>query len=139
MKKLMVFLVAIGMLFLSAGAGLGEHHEIKIQEKDGIGKYLSDTEGRTLYWFKNDSPGKSACSGGCVAMWPLYYRETVAAPMGIEGSDFGTITRDYGTKQTTFRGYPLYYFVNDKQAGDTSGQGANSVWYVVNPDNFPPK
>jgi predicted lipoprotein with Yx(FWY)xxD motif len=139
MKKLTVFLVVIGMLFLSAGAVMGKHHEIKIQEKQGIGKYLTDTEGKTLYWFKKDSPGKSACSGGCVALWPLYYRETVAPPTGIQGSDFGTITREDGKKQTTFRGYPLYYFVNDKQAGDTGGQGANNVWYVVNPDNFPPK
>jgi len=108
------------------------------QGKAGIGKYLTDTEGKALYQFKKDSPGTSACTGPCLEKWPIYYRETVAAPKGIK-EDFGTITREDGKKQTTFRGYPLYYWNNDKKTGETTGQGVNSVWYVINPDNFPPK
>jgi len=53
--------------------------------------------------------------------------------------DFGTITREDGKKQTTFRGYPLYYWGGDKAQGDTAGQGVNNVWYVIDPANFPPK
>jgi predicted lipoprotein with Yx(FWY)xxD motif len=93
----------------------------------------------TLYWFKNDSPGKSACAGPCVEKWPIYYRETVAAGEGTAAADFGTITREDGKKQTTFRGYPLYYWVGDKTKGDTAGQGMNNVWYVIDPAAFPPK
>jgi predicted lipoprotein with Yx(FWY)xxD motif len=74
-----------------------------------------------------------------VEKWPIYYREMVAAAKELKAEDFGTITREDGKKQTTFRGYPLYYWMNDKQAGDTTGQGVNDVWFVVNPDNFPPK
>ena len=40
--------------------------------------------------------------------------------------------------QTTFMGYPLYYYIKDKAPGDTTGQGVNSVWFVVNPGNFHP-
>lgn len=139
MKKMIMFMVVIGMLLLGVSVVMGMHHAIKIQEKEGIGKYFTDTEGKTLYWFKKDSPGKSACSGPCLEKWPIYYRETVAAPKGIKEEEFGTITREDGKKQTTFRGYPLYSWINDKQKGETNGQGVNNVWYVINPDNFPPK
>ena len=102
-----MFLVVIGMLLLSVGMVMGKHHAVKIQEKAGIGSYFTDTEGKTLYWFKKDAPGKSACSGPCVEKWPLYYRETVAAPQGVKADEFGTITREDGKKQTTFRALPL--------------------------------
>jgi predicted lipoprotein with Yx(FWY)xxD motif len=139
MKKTMMFLVVIGILIGGVSVVMGMHHAIKIQEKAGIGKYLTDTEGKTLYWFKKDSPGKSTCSGACLEKWPIYYRETVAAPKGIKAADFGTITREDGKKQSTFRGYPIYYWANDKKAGDTTGQGVNNVWNVINPDTCPKK
>jgi predicted lipoprotein with Yx(FWY)xxD motif len=136
MKKMMMFLVVIGMLFAGVCVVMGMHHEIKIQQKAGIGKYLTDTEGKTLYWFKNDSPGKSTCSGPCLEKWPIYYREAVAVPAGMKANEFATITRADGKKQTAFRGMPLYYWVNDTQAGQTGGQGVNNLWYVIDPDNF---
>jgi predicted lipoprotein with Yx(FWY)xxD motif len=139
MKKMMTFLVVISMLLFSVGVVMGMHHAIKIKEKGEIGKYFTDTEGKTLYSFKKDSPGTSACSGPCLEKWPIYYRETVAAPEGINAEEFGTITREDGQKQTTFRGYPLYYWINDKEAGETNGQGVNNVWYVINPNDFPSK
>ena len=139
MKKLIMLLVVVGMMVWGISTAMGMHHAIKIQEKEGIGKYLTDTEGKALYWFKKDSSGNSACAGPCLEKWPLYYRETIAAPKEIEAADFGTITREEGKKQTTFRGYPLYYWINDKQPGDTTGQSVNNVWFVINPDNFPPK
>ena len=139
MKKILWSFAAVCMLLFGIGTAMGMHHAVKIQEKEGTGKYLTDTEGKTLYWFKKDSSGKSSCSGPCLEKWPIYYRETVAAPKDIKAEDFGTITREDGKKQTTFRGYPLYYWVNDKKAGETNGQGVNSVWFVINPDNFPPK
>jgi len=127
-------------VFLAAGGGaLAMDHAVKKMTKDGVGNYLADAKGMTLYWFKKDSPGKSACAGPCVEKWPIYYRETVAAGEGTKAEDFGTITREDGMKQTTFRGYPLYYWVGDKAPGDANGQGVNNVWYVIDPGNFPPK
>ncbi len=140
MKRIALGLFGLGLLFLlGTGLAMAADHAVKMQTKEGIGKYLTDAEGKTLYWFKKDSPGKSACTGPCVEKWPLYYREMVAAGKELKAGDFGSITREDGKKQTTFRGYPLYYWMNDKQAGDTTGQGVNDVWFVVNPDNFPPK
>lgn len=139
MRKMYVFFIGLLSLVVFSGAAMAMHHEVKIAEKAEIGKYLTDTEGKTLYWFKKDSPGKSACSGPCVDKWPVYFRDKVKPPEGISDKDFSTITREDGKKQTTFRGYPLYYWAGDTKKGDTNGQGFNGVWFVVNPGDFPPK
>ena len=118
---------------LAAGLAYADHHAVKVAKKDGIGSYLTDIKGMTLYYFKKDSPGKSACEGPCVENWPLFFRETIAPKDGLAASDFGTITRPDGKKQTTYKGMPLYYFVKDTKPGDTLGQGVKDVWYVVNP------
>lgn len=130
--RLLQVAVMAGVLVL-AGAAYGAHHEVKVAKKDGVGTYLTDNNGMTLYYFKKDSAGKSVCEGPCVEKWPLYYQETVAAKDGLKAEDFGTITRADGKKQTTYKGMPLYYFFKDAKAGDTAGQGVNDVWYVVNP------
>ena len=62
-------------------------------------------------------------------------------PQGVacaHGEHVGTITRDDGTTQTTYKGYPLYYWQNDKKRGDVTGQDVGKVWYVIDPAKFPP-
>jgi predicted lipoprotein with Yx(FWY)xxD motif len=126
-------LAVVAVAFLSAGIALADHHAVKVATKDGVGSFLTDIRGMTLYTFKKDTPGKSACEGECVAKWPLYYVEQAAAKDGLKDADFGTITRADGRKQTTYKGMPLYFFAGDKAAGDTNGQGEKDVWYVANP------
>jgi predicted lipoprotein with Yx(FWY)xxD motif len=138
-KKSLIAFVVAGIMVLSIGIAWSMNSGIKIQNKEGIGKYLTDSEGMTLYWFKMDAPGSSACTGPCIKNWPVYYGESIEAPEGTKKDEFGTITRADGKKQTTFRGYPLYYWVNDTKPGDTNGEGLNGVWFVVKPDSFPPK
>jgi predicted lipoprotein with Yx(FWY)xxD motif len=138
MKKTPLLLIAL-LLAVAPAVTFAMHHEVKIADKPGLGKYLTDAEGKTLYWFKKDAAGKSECSGGCLEKWPAFYRETLAPPAGTVKEDFATITRSDGAKQTTFRGYPLYYWAGDAKAGDTNGQGMMDVWFVVDPGNFPPK
>ncbi|MBS1128568.1 MAG: hypothetical protein H6Q96_948 [Nitrospirae bacterium] len=119
--------------FLAGGIALADHHAVKVAKKDGVGSYLTDIKGMTLYNFKKDTPGKSACEGGCLANWPLYFVESVAAKDGLDAKNFGTITRADGKKQTTYKGMPLYFFIGDKAPGDTNGQGVKDMWSVVNP------
>jgi predicted lipoprotein with Yx(FWY)xxD motif len=139
MKRMYFVFLAILTLIVFSSLAMAMHHAVKIAQKEGVGKYLTDTEGKTLYYFKKDSKGNSACAGPCLEKWPIYFREKVAPPKGISQKKFGTITRADGKKQTTFKGFPLYYWAGDVNAGDTKGQGVNDVWSVVNPDNFPPK
>ena len=132
-KSIVIYAMCVVLSLALAGVALADHHAIKLSEKDGMGKFFADAKGMTLYIFKKDSPGKSVCAGPCVEKWPLYFRETVAVPEGVNAGNFGTITREDGKKQTTYKGWPLYYYAGDKAPGDVLGQGLGNVWYVVNP------
>lgn len=101
-----------------------------------LGKIVVDGKGMTLYYFTKDTKGTktSACTGECLDAWPI----AVAAgdkPVvdGVSGT-VGTIDAPDGSKQLTLNGMPLYYFAQDKEPGDTLGQGLNDVWYVAAPD-----
>lgn len=136
MKSILTTLIVTAAALSFATAALADHHAVKTASKEGLGNYLTDAKGMTLYWFKKDTAGHSACAGECVQKWPLYYREKVAAPAGTAADEFGTITREDGARQTTFRGYPLYYFIQDQAAGEAKGQGIKDVWYVIDPATF---
>jgi predicted lipoprotein with Yx(FWY)xxD motif len=125
-------LAVVVTAFIGASIAYSEG-TVQVAKKQGIGSYLADAKGMTLYIFKRDSPGKSACAGPCVEKWPLFHSEKVTAPVGLKAADFGTITRDDGKKQTTYKGMPLYYFFKDTQRGDTKGQGVGDLWYVATP------
>ena len=78
--------------------------------------------------------GDSKCTGGCLNSWPVFYQEKITVSSGLISSDFGTITRDDGIKQTTYKGWPLYYFSSDVNPGDIKGEGVSKVWFVAKPD-----
>jgi predicted lipoprotein with Yx(FWY)xxD motif len=90
-KKICLGFAVMAVLLLGVNAAMGMQHAVKIQEKEGVGRYFTDTEGKALYWFKKDSVGKSACAGPCLEKWPPYCRDTVAAPSGIKAEDFGIL------------------------------------------------
>ena len=123
-------LTAVFMLVSVAAA-----ETVEVKSKDGVGYYLVDSKGMTLYLFKKDSPGKSTCgtANGCLDRWPVFYGERIEVSGGVSPGAFKTITRDDGNRQTTFKGMPLYYFSNDVAPGDTNGQGINNVWHVATP------
>jgi hypothetical protein len=50
--------------------------------RDGV---LVDGSGRTLYTFDKDAPGKSNCTGGCLAAWPAFTAKPEAAASGEFG------------------------------------------------------
>ena len=101
-----------------------------------VGKYLSGEDGKTLYEFSVDStPNKSACTGSCATNWPPFVLdtgETAVAGAGVTGT-IATFARDDGSTQVSYNGKPLYYFANDKAAGDTNGQGIAGKWKVAAP------
>jgi len=121
---------ALGAVAFAASA---DHHAVKVASKEKVGSYLTDAKGMTLYVFKKDPPGKSACTADCVAKWPLYYREKVGVTGALKDSDFASITREDGQRQSTYKGMPLYYFAGDKAAGDTNGQAVKEVWFAAAP------
>jgi len=101
------------------------------------GTFLTDGSGRTVYLWAKDGMNMSACSGACAAAWPpVPATGTLTAAGGAKASDLGTITRSDGTRQATYDGHPLYYFVGDSAAGQTNGQGSDNFgakWWLVGP------
>jgi predicted lipoprotein with Yx(FWY)xxD motif len=102
-----------------------------------IGQVLVDGSGRTLYLFEADKGTVSSCYNACAQAWPPV--TTTGAPesgTGVSGGLLGTTARTDGTTEVTYAGHPLYYFIADKKAGDTTGQGINQFgakWYVLAP------
>jgi len=101
-----------------------------------LGTVLVDGQGMTLYYYSKDIPGSGAsnCSGQCAVIWPIFFTRDVIVTPPLAASDLSTITRSDGTKQTAYKGWPLYYFQTDTKPGDVSGEGVGQVWYVVRPD-----
>jgi len=107
---------------------------IKIAENSTFGKIITDSNGMTLYFFSKDAKGTSLCTDGCLDNWPVFYEETITVDDGLDAADFGSITRADGSMQTTYKGWPLYYFANDAKPGDTNGDKVLDIWYVAKPD-----
>jgi len=109
---------------------------LALAEVATLGSFVTGANGMTLYIFTPDTATSSACVDQCAANWPpltVAAAGEAAAGSGVTG-EIGTITRADGTLQVTLGGHPLYYFANDKAAGDVNGQGLNDKWYAAGPD-----
>jgi predicted lipoprotein with Yx(FWY)xxD motif len=88
----------------------------------------------TVYLFTKDTTaGESTCEGDCAAAWPpVATAEMPVLPPGIPGT-LGEAARPDGTTQLSYNDIPLYYYAKDAAPGDTTGQDAGDVWYIVTP------
>ncbi len=105
-------------------------------EATSLGKVLTDAKGMTLYYFATDIPGsgKSVCYNQCATFWPIFYTPSPAVSPPLARSDFSVVTRDDGTLQTAYKGWPLYYFARDATPGETKGENVQGNWSVAKPD-----
>lgn len=99
-----------------------------------VGTVLAGEGGKTLYLFEADKGGKPTCSGDCAAAWPPAIASgSVTASGEADQSKIGSVA---GTKQITYAGHPLYYYVKDTDAEDVYGNGIDSFgaeWYALTP------
>jgi predicted lipoprotein with Yx(FWY)xxD motif len=98
----------------SAPTASGQTPPSPVSEQNGM---LVGANGMTLYTFDKDTAGsgKSVCNGPCATNWPP------------------VIQRDDGSSQIAYKGKPLYYWVKDGKAGDTTGDGVMGVWHTARP------
>ncbi|MGH3664053.1 MAG: hypothetical protein ACRDT8_07970 [Micromonosporaceae bacterium] len=111
---------------------------LKVTKLEGWMPFVTNDKGRTIYRFDDDSanPSKSTCFDECAKTW-----EPVLAPNGewriqgdgIDANQVGLIDRPEG-QQVTLDGWPLYYFKNDQELGETSGHGVADKWFAIGPD-----
>ena len=115
----------------SAAASSGGGTTVNMTTINGTA-VLTNSSGKTLYWFAPDTSTKSNCSGSCATYWPPV-TGPVTAGSGVTGT-LGTITRSDGTTQATYDGHPLYTYVGDTAAGQAKGNGLNlsgGLWYEM--------
>lgn len=101
------------------------------------GKILTDGSGRALYLFTREKSDKSDCYDDCAKAWPPFHTKGEPQAKSPTSQDLiGTTKRRDGSTQVTFNGHPLYYYVDEDEAGEVLCQGVNEfggIWYVVSP------
>ena len=127
-------IAAMALFGLGASGAPAGGSKVVVKEAKVKGKtILTATNGHTLYSLSVEKHGKFDCtkSSGCTAIWhPL----KVAAGVKPKGPvKLGTIKRPEGGVQVTYRGLPLYTFVEDTRAGQTEGEGVKDVgtWHAA--------
>jgi predicted lipoprotein with Yx(FWY)xxD motif len=122
-------LTGVAALVFLAGPAFAEDYlggTIKTVEIDGK-QVLTDAKGMTLYIFDKDTAGKSNCNGDCAVKWP----PLMAADDAADEGEFTVVTRDDGSKMWAHESMPLYYWYEDTQPGDISGDGVGGVWHLA--------
>jgi predicted lipoprotein with Yx(FWY)xxD motif len=123
----------------TAGVPVTGEATVNVGNVGTFGSALVDGQGMSLYVFMNDSQngGSSACTADCAAVWPpLLSQGAPVAGTGLDATLLGTITRDDGTMQVTYNGWPLYLYTGDTAPGDATGQAVQDqfgTWYLVSP------
>ena len=128
MRKSITGAIAASILSICVATALAQIAPAKSADTSK-GKALVDAKGLTLYTFDRDATGKSNCNGQCATNWPPLMAGVDAKASG----DWTIVTRDDGGKQWAYKGKPLYYWKDDKKAGDAEGDNRNNIWHVIAP------
>lgn len=113
-----------------AGQGASAKTVMLKTKKTKLGRVLTNAQGFTLYWYAEDTAASSKCTGPCATTWPPLLGKP-QVEMGFKIASLGTITRPDGSIQVTYKGHPLYLYVQDKMAGATTGNGIGGQWHVM--------
>lgn len=138
-----VALVILGLVWFYWMGGLSDYSPSSVQNEQetvvsiGINadfpEFLVGASNMTLYYKEGDL-NSSSCYGQCAVNWPpLLVSGTLVGVNSVQTAALGSIDRTDGTKQATYNGKPLYYWINDKKAGDTTGDGIGGIWSVATP------
>ncbi|HEY7350868.1 MAG TPA: FHA domain-containing protein [Ktedonobacterales bacterium] len=96
---------------------------------------LTNAQGLTLYYFKPDTPDKTACTGACIANWPPLLFDGPGDPTASsELSGTLSIQTSENGAQVAYNGHPLYTFSGDSAPGQTNGEGKAGKWFVATAD-----
>lgn len=98
--------------------------------------YMVDDRGNTLYRFINDKSQQNNFTAEDFSnngVWPIFEEILNSVPSILNPDDFGSIDV-HGRQQLTFKGWPLYYFVQDENRGDNFGVGfpMAGIWPIAN-------
>ncbi|WP_405740741.1 SCO0930 family lipoprotein [Streptomyces sp. NBC_00028] len=121
-------------------ASLASLPGLSTREDPNLGEIVVDKNGMTVYRFLKDTAWPdpiSRCTGACLEKWPAVGPVEANDTKGVVKKGLMSFTRPDGVKQQTINCWPIYTFAQDKEPGDTNGQGVGGTWYAVAPDGKP--
>lgn len=113
-----------------------KHPTLKVVASE-FGKTIADDAGEALYLFDADTTTRSTCYDACAVAWPpLLAKKEPTVSSALDPGLVGTTKRTDGTRQVTYNGHPLYYYVGDSpgviKCQNIFEYGGN--WLVVKPN-----
>jgi len=119
-----------------AGPAPAKGGRLKLKvERVGGKRVLAAANGHTLYSLSVEKKGKFVCtqSSGCLTLWKPLLVPSGGSVVGPANVKLGSIRRPEGSRQVTYRGRPLYTFVEDHGPGKANGEGFKDVgtWHAV--------
>jgi predicted lipoprotein with Yx(FWY)xxD motif len=137
LKRLALALIAFAALSapVAAGAAAPAAKPTLTVRSSAYGKILFDGRGFVLYAFTKDAKNRSNCFGDCARAWPPYIaRGALRVGSGLDQAKLGTTKRPDGSRQVTYGGRPLYYYVGDDSVGEIRCQNVyeyGGLWLVL--------
>ena len=148
--------IGVTLPYSAAAQSLNRVTTLAVTADPVLGNILTDSAGFALYYFDDPTTptgiDPTKCLNGplvgngatgkvltCLMAWPpLLSSDVPVTPVGLTG-ELGVIDRaDFNNvKQVTYNGAPLYYFVGDREPGDTRGNGSTAFgggWPIVKVD-----
>ncbi len=137
-KVLALLLVIVASTATIIAIGANDVYAVNTVNNKQLGSILTNETFFTLYRYLSDPQDEkvSTCNGNCAKIWPPFYVEDLTVNPELKSRDFDTITREDGSKQLTYKGWPLYLYSGDTKPFETNGQGVNGLWFVVQPMNL---
>lgn len=126
-------LASLTALSVGAGSASAASHGTKVLLRTtSHGKVLVTSKGFALYDFSIDKKNVSKCNSVCRIYWrPLKTSGKPVAGRGVTRSLLGQTSKH----QVTYDGKPLYTYIGDGRAGQTTGEkqfASGGYWYLVN-------
>jgi predicted lipoprotein with Yx(FWY)xxD motif len=122
---------AVAALAFVAGPALAEDLNgglVKTATIDGKEALTAAANGMTLYIWDKDAVGVTNCYEQCAVNWPPLLAEAGATASG----DFTVVARTDGTAMWAYKGWPLYYWIQDTAPGQATGEGkGGGTWHVA--------
>jgi predicted lipoprotein with Yx(FWY)xxD motif len=111
----------------SVGAGAATSALVSTTHNAKFGTIL--VSGKTVYTLK---PSKVACRVQCLKIWPPVLLPkgvtTTTAGPGVNAARLGTVSGSGRSRQVTYRGKRLYFFIKDTAPGQVNGNNLTTPW-----------
>lgn len=137
MTRTLVFAVAgvisAACLVVATAASAASGPLVRTAQSAQLGAtVLIDRHGHTLYDLSVERKGRFICTtSSCLSFWHPLVVAKGTKPTGQVA--LSTIKRPDGRIQVTYKGAPLYTFVQDAKLGDVKGEGFKDVgvWHAA--------